>query len=168
MNQEIYSKVLDLVKQKVFYCHEYICGFENFKEELPSKEKFYSSLTGYKNSDNDYEQFLRFGIHFQWKQWKIIKTLYLKLDVLLVADFFEKFKNFILKNFRLCSSHYLSPPVLNSDAMLNMIKVQLELTSDADMYLFFEKCIRGGLSYISKRFNKASNKHLKSYDPKQE
>ena len=112
--------------------------------------------------------FLRFGIHFQWKQWKIIKTLYLKLDILLVVDVFEKFKNFILKNYRLCSSHYLSPPVLNSDAMLNMIEVQLELTSDADMHLFFEKCIRGGLSYISKRFNKASNKHLKSYDPKQE
>ena len=37
MNQEIYSKVLDLVKQKVFYCYEYISGFENFKEELPSK-----------------------------------------------------------------------------------------------------------------------------------
>ena len=108
--------------------------------------------------------FLRFGIHFQWKQWKIIKTLY----ILLVVDVFEKFKNFILKNYRLCSSHYLSPPVLNSDAMLNMIEAQLELTSDADMHLFFEKCIRGGLSYISKRFNKASNKHLKSYDPKQE
>ena len=47
MNQEIYSKVLDLVKQKVFYCHKYISGFENLKkEELPSKEKFYSSLTG--------------------------------------------------------------------------------------------------------------------------
>ena len=92
----------------------------------------------------------------------------LKFDVLLVVDVFEKFKNCILKNYWLCSSHYLSPPTLNWDAKIKMIKVELELTSDADMHLFFEKRIRGGVSYISKRFNKANHKHLKSYDPKQE
>ena len=57
---------------------------------------------------------------------------------------------------------------LNWDAMLNMIKVELELTSDADMHLFFEKCIRGRVSYISKRFNKVNHKYLISYGPKQE
>ena len=36
------------------------------------------------------------------------------------------------------------------------------------MYLFIEKGKRGGISYIYNRFSKASNKYLKSYDPKQE
>ena len=36
------------------------------------------------------------------------------------------------------------------------------------MYLFIEKDKRGGISYIYNRFSKASNKYLKSYDPKQE
>ena len=36
------------------------------------------------------------------------------------------------------------------------------------MYLFFQKGMRGGVSYISKRYSKANNKYLKSYDPKQE
>ena len=52
--------------------------------------------------------------------------------------------------------------------MLNMTKVELELIPDPDMYLFFEKGMRGGVCYISKRYSKANNKYLKSYDPKQE
>ena len=52
--------------------------------------------------------------------------------------------------------------------MLNMTKVELELISDADMYLFYKKGMRGGVSYISKSHSRANNKYLKSYDPKQE
>ena len=39
LSQEFDSKVLDLVKQKAFYTYQYMSGFENFKEELPSKKK---------------------------------------------------------------------------------------------------------------------------------
>ena len=49
--------------------------------------------------------------------------------------------------------------------MLHITKVELELISDADKCLFFEKGIRGGVYYISKRYNKANNKHFKFYDP---
>ena len=50
-------------------------------------------------------------------------------------------------------------------------KVEIELIeyiSDADIYLFLEKYMRGGFSYISKRYNKASNRYLKSYKSKKE
>ena len=52
--------------------------------------------------------------------------------------------------------------------MLNMKKVELELITDPDMYLFFEKGVRGGISYISNRCNKVNHQYLKSYDPKHE
>ena len=32
------------IKQKRFYPYEYMGGFKRFKEELPNKEKFYTSL----------------------------------------------------------------------------------------------------------------------------
>ena len=52
--------------------------------------------------------------------------------------------------------------------MLKMENIKLEPISDPDIYVFFQKGTRGGISYISKRYIKASNKYLKSHDPKQE
>ena len=51
LSQEFDNNVLDLVKQKEFCPYEYMSDFENFKEKFPGKEKFYSSLTGKKNSE---------------------------------------------------------------------------------------------------------------------
>ena len=63
----------------------------------------------------------------------------------------------------------MSAPALSWDAMFNMTKeMEFELIPDLDMYIFFEKGTRGGVSYISKRYSKASNRYLKSYDTKQE
>ena len=64
----------------------------------------------------------------------------------------------------------MSAPTLSLSwhAIFNMAKFELRLISDADLYLFFEKGTRGGVSYISKRYSKANNKYLKSYYPKQE
>ena len=52
--------------------------------------------------------------------------------------------------------------------MLNMIKVELKLISDSDMFVFFEKGTRSGVSYVSNRHSKTNNKYLKSYEPEQE
>ena len=43
-----------------------------FKEELPGKEKFYSSLTDRKVSAKEYELVLNVWKKMKWKQWKII------------------------------------------------------------------------------------------------
>ena len=105
---------------------------------------------------------------FEMKTVKHYQDLYLKCDVLLLANVFEKFRNISLKSYGLFPSHYLRAPGLSWDAMLKMTKIELELFPDRDMYIFFEKGTRDGMSYISNRYSKANNKHLKSYDPKQE
>ena len=51
--------------------------------------------------------------------------------------------------------------------MLNMTKVELELSKDLDMYVFFEKGMRGEVSYISNRHSRSNKKYLISYGPKQ-
>ena len=49
--------------------------------------------------------------------------------------------------------------------MLKMTGVKLEKISDIDKYLFIEKGLRGGISYIAKRYAKANNKYMNDYDP---
>ena len=134
---------------------------------MPSKEKFYSLLAGKKISDKDYKHVLMVWDRFEMKAMKYYHNLYLKRDVLLLADVFEKFRNSSLKNCGLFPSHYFSALALSWDAMFNMKKVKLEIISDTGKYLIFEKDMRGGVSYISKRYSKANNKYLNSYDPNQ-
>ena len=50
--------------------------------------------------------------------------------------------------------------------MLKMTGVNLEKISDIDKYLFIETGLRGGISYIVKRYAKANNKYMNDYDPK--
>ena len=57
---------------------------------------------------------------------------------------------------------------LNLRSVLKMTYFNLDLISDPDMYVFVEKCSRGGISYISNRYSKANNKYLKYYEPKRE
>ena len=90
---------------------------------------------------------------------------YLKKYVLLLADVFEKFIDTRLKFFKLDSFHYFNSPGLSWDATLKMTGVKLEKKSDIDMYLFIEKGLRQGISYISKRHSKPNNKYMKNYDP---
>ena len=90
---------------------------------------------------------------------------YLKIDVLLLADVFEKFINIGLKFYGLDLCHYFSFPGLSWDVMLKMTVVRLQKIMEIYMYLFIEKGLRRGISYIAKRYAKANNKYMKDYDP---
>ena len=132
-----------------------------YKEELPSKEKFYSSLTGKKISDREYAHVLNVWKKFKMKMMKNYRNLYLKCEVLLLADVFEKFRNNSIKNYVLSPSYFVSAPALRWYAMLDMTKVELKLIPNPDIYIFFEKGTRGGVSDISNRYSKANKKYLK-------
>ena len=73
---------------------------------------------------------------------------------MLLADVFEKFINTCLEYYGLNPCHYFSSPGLSWDAMLKMTGIELELTSDIDKHLFTEKGMRGGISYIAKRYSR--------------
>ena len=43
--------------------------------------------------------------------------------------------------------------------MLKMAKIEIEKIGDPDKYNFIEKGMKGGISYINKRYSKANNEY---------
>ena len=166
-SQEYKDKKLDLMTRKGVYPYDFMDSFKKFDEiRLPTKEDFHSILNDEHITDEDYK-------HAQtvWETFKLTTMgeyhdLYLKTDVLLLADVFENFRRTCLEYYKLDSCHYFTSPGLSWDAMLKMTGIQLELMTDIDMFQFIEKGLRGGISYIANRYGKANNKYMKKYDEK--
>ena len=97
---------------------------------------------------------------FEMKNLEDYHNLYNQVDVLLLADVFENFRDICIKNYNLDPAYYYTAPGLAWDAALKVTEVELELLSDMDMLLMVEKGIRGGVSMISNRYGKADNKYM--------
>ena len=85
---------------------------------------------------------------------------------MLLADVCEKFIDTCFKFYELDPSHCFSYPGLSWDATLKMTGVRIKKISDIGKYLFIEKGLRGGISYIAKRYAKANNKYTNDYGSK--
>ena len=158
------NKELKLMAKKGVYPYDYMDSFKKFKEQLPSKEKFYSILNNKHISTEDYKHAQNVWNTFNLKNMGEYHDLYLASDILLLADVFENFRKTCLKYYKLDPCHYFTSPGLSWDAMLKMTDIKLELMTDIDMFQFIEKGLRGGISYIANRYGKANNKYMKEYD----
>ena len=173
--KEFGSEYLKILKQKGAYPYEYMNSFKRFNEDkLCARKYFYSSTKDKKVSEDgkisdghvsieDYMVCEKIWDRFKMKNMGDYHDHYLKKDVLLLADVFEKFIDTYLKYYELDPCHYFSAPGLPWDAMLKMTGVKLENISDIDQSLFSEKGTRGGISYIAKRYAKANNKYMSDY-----
>ena len=151
----------NLLARKGVYPYEYMDSLEKLEEtKLPLKEAFYWRLNDGGISDEDYAHAQKVWKTFKMKYFKDYHELYNKVDVLLLADVFENFRNICLENYELDPAHYYTAPGLAWDAALKVTDVNLELLSDIDMLLMVEKGIRGGVSMISNRYGKANYKYM--------
>ncbi|XP_072018408.1 uncharacterized protein [Amphiura filiformis] len=158
---------LQLLLRKGVYPYDYVDSLEKLRETgLPPKEAFYSKLNDEELSDEDYQHAQKVWNTFGMKTMKEYHDLYLKTDVLLLADVFENFRKTSLKNYELDPCWYYTAPGLSYDAMLKTTGVRPELLTDYDKTLFFEKNKKGGVSSIPTRYAKANNKYMgDDYDP---
>ena len=88
--------------------------------------------------------------------------LYVRSDVLLLADVFENFRNKCIEIYELYLDHFLFEPGLAWQACCKNTGVKLELLTGIDMLLMFEKGIRGGIIHAIHRYAKANNKYMKN------
>ena len=112
-------------------------NFERFTEEkLPDKKRFYSSGKDGTTDDNgkklnghirdeDYLTCNNIWNKFSIKNMSNYHDHYLKKDVLLLGDVFEKLIDTCLKFYKLDTCHYFSSPELRCNAMLEMAGEEL-------------------------------------------
>ena len=163
------DRSLNLLLRKGVYPYDYIGGYNKLSEtKLPSVEDFYSKLNDENISPEDYKHAQNVWDHFDCKTMRDYHDLYLRSDVLLLADVFESFRDLCLENYKLDPSYYFTAPGLFYNACLKKTNINLELICDSNMHLMIENGIRGGISTITHRHSVANNKYMENYDPSKE
>ena len=158
---------LELVTRKLAYLYEYMDSPEKYLEtQLPPIEKFYSTLNNENVSQEEYANVQEVWNKFQIKNLQEFTCLFNKIDVLLLVDIIENFRDIALKAYKLDPAWYFTTPGFAWDCMLKMTKQKLELLTDYDMLLMVENGIRGGISQCSNSYSKANNKYMgPKFDP---
>ena len=143
-------RALKLVAKKGVYPYEYMDHPDCMSETaLPSIESFYSSLTDSNISPEDYEFARDVWNFFEMKTMGEYHDLYVSVDVLLLADVFERFRDVAMNDYKIDPTHHYTLPGLSWSAMLRQSGCNLQLISDPDMSMFFEDNLRGGVSQVN-------------------
>ena len=153
-----------LLIRKGVYPYEYMDSWEKFNKGLPSKDEFYSKLNMSGISEDDYSH-----SHDVWNKFAInnmgeYHDLYLKTDVVLLANIFESFRKVCMKNYGLDPAHFYTALGLAWKACVKLTGVRLELLKDMDMLLMFKKGIRGGIMQGVCNYGVANNQYMEDYD----
>ena len=150
----------EVLIRKGVYPYEYMDSWDKFNRSLPSIDKFYIDLNISGISDGDYKHACKVWKEFGIKNMGEYHYLYLRTDVILLANVFESFRRVCLDNFGLDPSHFYTAPGLAWKACLKKTGVRLELLKDPDMLLLFENGIRGGITQSVHRWAIANNPYM--------
>ena len=143
--------------------------WEKFKEEsLLDKESFYSELNKEGITDEDYAHAQNVWDALNIKNLGEYHDLYVQSDTALLADVFESFRDKCIEIYEFDPACFLSAPGLAWQARLKKTEIKLELLTDNDMLLMFEKGIRGGMCQVWDHYAKANNKYLNNHDKSKE
>ena len=114
LSQEFSGDLLKLVKQRGVYQYEFMNSLEKLSgDKSPDICEFYSCLKDECISEKDYLHAVNVWIELKMNKTGDYHNLYLKTDLLLLTDAFEKFINTCLKYYGLDPCHYFSSPGLS-------------------------------------------------------
>ena len=139
----------ELLKQKTAFPYEWLTRKNLLDKQLPSIDKFYSSLKLQNISQEEYDKTIEIYKKLKCKNVKDYLETYMKLDICLQADIFNSFRNTIWNKFGIDCSKYITSCSLSLDLMLKYTKVKIELFKDITMFDYADSSVMGGLCLSS-------------------
>jgi len=159
---------IKLLTRKGVFPYDYISSFDRLDETtLPSKSDFYSILTDCDITDDDYKHATDVWNHYKCKTLGEYSDLYMKTDVMLLADIFTNFRETSIATYELDPANYFTLPMYSFDCALKHTGIKLELLEDPDMLMFVERGIRGGLCQVVTKHARANHKYMAEYKPEE-
>ncbi|XP_074035136.1 uncharacterized protein [Leptinotarsa decemlineata] len=114
------DKFMLLIKKGVFP-YDYIENLDRLEEtELPTKKNFHNKLNDTNISDHDYTHAENVWRKFDIKTLGEYSDLYMKTNILLLADVFENFRELSTQTYSLDPSWYFTLPGYTRDCMLKI------------------------------------------------
>ena len=149
----------DLLKEKVSFPYEWLTKNNIYDKQLPSIDKFYSSLKLDNINKEEYDKTIDIYKKLGCKNVNDYLEIYMKLDITLQAVIFNVFRNCIWNKFEIDCSKYITSCSLSLDLMLKYTKVKIELFKDITMFDYVDSSILGGLWIASQNIvNNDDNK----------
>ena len=134
-----YPEHFELLCRKGYYPYEWVDDIKKLNHKgLPPRHDFYNKLKQELISEEEYKHALKVYEALGCKTFKDYHLAYLKCDVLILADVFEKFRKTCMTYYGLDPANYLTVPGVAWDAMLLKTKVKLELITDLEVL----KCMK--------------------------
>ena len=159
-----------LLRQKGVMPYDWLDSFEKLDvAALPPQAAFHSQLTETECSDEDYARAQRVWALARCASMRDYVSLYMKTDVVLLADVFESFRDVSFGHYGLDAAHYFTLPGFSWDAGLKMTGAVIGCIHDGqedahEMLDMLQRGVRGGVSVVSTRHAVANNPYLSGYD----
>ena len=153
----------EVLKRKGVFPYTYFSSMDKLKEtKLPSIDCFKNDLTGEDCRDEEYQHAQQAWQEFACNSFGEYMIAYLKLDVYLLADVFERFRSQALTEDKLDPVHFISLPHMSYQSAFKMTGECIDLLKDIEMYNAFERGIRGGLTMVN--YHRARDKTTLAYN----
>ena len=140
-----------LARRKGIFPYEWFDSIDKLHETtLPPKEEFYSKLKKSGITDKEYRQPLDCWKDTGCKSIKDCMMLYLKTDVLLSVDVFEKFRAMCLEYYEIDPCYTYSTPGLTFLCGLKYTNVRFKYYKEktVNIYDTIQHRVRGGLASV--------------------
>ena len=141
----------ELLNKKLAYPYEYFKSLDDCDLPVTNlvKEDYFSKLKNGYPQDSEIQRTNEIIETFKIKTRKELTELYLKTDVVLLADVFEKFIKVSSNEFKINPLHCVSLAGYTWECGLKYIMINLQTLQDKDMILLLESNIRGGISSVT-------------------